>query len=76
MTMSGLQEGRIEKIISSGFLMGLHTREELLNSARPAVFAALDDRKKPEFMRMARREQEIFIEAVLGDLGIKIPKSI
>jgi hypothetical protein len=63
-----------EQVLNTGFTFGAYTAEDFIIRARPVIFGALTDDQKHSFIRMAGREQEIFIEAVLKDLGIKIPE--
>ena len=62
-----------EQIFSAGFSEGVYTKDDFIRQARPAIFGALSDIQKHVFIRLANREQEIYIEAILKDMKIKIP---
>jgi hypothetical protein len=62
-----------ERIFNAGLSNAAFTAEEFISHARPAIFGALDDGQKHAFIRMERREQGIYVEAVLKEMGIKIP---
>jgi hypothetical protein len=62
-----------EQIFSAGFSEGVYTKDDFIRQARPAIFGALNDTQKYEFIRLAKREQEIYIEAILKDMKIKFP---
>jgi len=62
-----------EQIFSAGLDNGIYTAEDFIRQARPAIFGALHDSQKHIFIKLSPREQEIYIEAILKDLGIKIP---
>jgi len=65
-----------EQIFHAGLTGGVYTMEDFLRQARPAIFGALSDGQKHIFIRLSNREQEIYIEAMLKDLGIKIPEEM
>lgn len=62
-----------EKIQNDGISMPAYSPEDFIGRVRPAIFGGLSDEQKHSFIRMAKREQEIYIEAVLRELGIKMP---
>jgi hypothetical protein len=62
-----------EQIYNAGLSGGVYTAEDFLRHARPAIFGVLNDSQKHAFIRMAGREQKIYMEAMLEGLGIKMP---
>jgi hypothetical protein len=62
-----------EQILSAGIPGEAFTMEDFIRQARPAIFGALSDSQKHSFIRMAKLEQEVYIEAMLREIGIKTP---
>lgn len=65
-----------EQIFNTGFFGEVYTPDDLIRHVRPAVFGALSDNQKHSFIRLAKREQEIYIEAILKESGIKMPDAL
>jgi hypothetical protein len=63
-----------EKILNAGMSDGVYTAEDFIRRARPALFEALSDAQKHDFIRMARAEQEAYLRAMLSEMKIRIPK--
>jgi hypothetical protein len=59
-----------EKVFEAVLNGNAHTRGELINHIRPSVFSGLSDEQKHLFIRMPRREQDIYIEAVIKGMDI------
>lgn len=62
-----------DKVVVAAISGDAYTADELIRCVRPVIFAELNDGQKHMFMRMSVSEQEIFIEELLKDIGIKIP---
>jgi hypothetical protein len=62
-----------EQILSAGIPGEAFTVEDFIRQARPAIFGSLTDSQKHGFIRMAKPEQDAYIETMLGEIGIKTP---
>lgn len=62
-----------DRILKSESIAGAFDRVDFMRESRMLLIGALDEMKKDVFMRLSRREQEIYVEAMLKEMGIKIP---
>lgn len=62
-----------DRILKSETIAGAMTGEDFMRESRILLIGALDEMKKDVFMKLSRREQEIYVEAMLKEMGIRIP---